>query len=97
MEAGAAPRRRGRPPKSPGGYGQTRNALVRAGVVALTEKGFSATGIEEILQRLGVPKGSFYHYFASKEEYGSELIGSYAAYFAQAVGYGVPGRGQDAA
>lgn len=51
--------------------------------MALTEKGFSATGIEEILQGLNVPKGSFYHYFGSKEAYGSELIGSYAAYFAK--------------
>ena len=78
-----APRRRGRPPKSTGGYSETRDALVRAGVAALTEKGFSATGIEEILHRLNVPKGSFYHYFGSKEAYGSELIGSYAAYFAR--------------
>jgi len=83
MQTQLAPRRRGRPPKSAGGYSETRDALVRAGVVALTEKGFSATGIEEILQRLNVPKGSFYHYFGSKEAYGSELIGSYAAYFAK--------------
>jgi len=83
MHAQLAPRRRGRPPRSAGGYSETRDALVRAGVAALTEKGFSATGIEEILQGLNVPKGSFYHYFGSKEAYGSELIGSYAAYFAK--------------
>ena len=83
MGLGRAPRRRGRPPNFAGGYRERRDALVRAGVVALTEKGFSATGIEEILQQLGVPKGSFYHYFESKEAYGSELIGSYATYFAE--------------
>lgn len=83
MQIHLAPRRRGRPPKSAGGYSETRNALVRAGVVALTEKGFSATGIDEILHRSNVPKGSFYHYFGSKEAYGSELIDSYAAYFAK--------------
>lgn len=55
---------------------------MRAGVVALTEKGFSATGIDEILRGVGVPKGSFYHYFGSKETFGAELIDRYASYFA---------------
>ena len=40
-------RRRGRPPKELAGYSETREALLSAGVVALTTKGFSATGIEE--------------------------------------------------
>ena len=57
---------RGRPPKQIGGQHQTRTALLRAGVEVLTEKGFTATGIDEILRRVGVPKGSFYHYFGSK-------------------------------
>jgi TetR/AcrR family transcriptional repressor of nem operon len=83
MNMFAVPRRRGRPPKALAGYSQTRESLVRAGVVALTEKGFSATGIEEILQSVGVPKGSFYHYFESKEVFGAELIKSYAEYFAR--------------
>lgn len=56
--------------------------LLRAGLEALTEKGFSATGIEEILSRVGVPKGSFYHYFDSKEAYGLDLIERYGAFFA---------------
>lgn len=63
-------------------HGETRAALVRAGVAALTEKGFAATGIDEILRAVGVPKGSFYHYFASKQAFGAELIRDYAAYFA---------------
>jgi len=79
----ALPRRRGRPPKALAGYSQTRDSLVRAGVVALTEKGFSATGLDEILQSVGVPKGSFYHYFDSKEVFGAELIENYAEYFAR--------------
>ncbi|MDZ5457518.1 acrylate utilization transcriptional regulator AcuR [Azohydromonas lata] len=78
-----APRRRGRPARDIEGYGQTREALVRAGVVALTSKGFTATGIDEILRGVGVPKGSFYHYFGSKEAYGAELIDRYAEYFAR--------------
>lgn len=57
--------------------------MLRAGVAALTEKGFSATGIDEILRQAGVPKGSFYHYFASKEAFVGEAIIVYGAYFAR--------------
>lgn len=50
----------------------TRELLLRAGLEVLTEKGFAATGIDEILGRVGVPKGSFYHY-DSKEAFGLQL------------------------
>ena len=76
------PRKRGRPPKALDAPSETREALVRAGLVALTQKGFSATGIDEVLVGVGVPKGSFYHYFKSKEAFGAELIERYAGYFA---------------
>jgi len=75
-------RRPGRPPKDAAGYSETRESLLRAGVEILTEKGFSSTGIDEILRRVGVPKGSFYHFFASKEVFGAKLVERYAAYFA---------------
>ncbi len=83
MDTLIIPRRRGRPPKELAGYSETRDTLLRAGVAALTEKGFSATGIDEILRSVNIPKGSFYHYFGSKESYGAELIELYAAYFAR--------------
>ncbi|MDU0460920.1 MAG: TetR/AcrR family transcriptional regulator [Geobacteraceae bacterium] len=75
------PRRPGRPPKEAAGYSETRESLLRAGVEVLTEKGFSSTGIDEILRRVGVPKGSFYHFFGSKEAFGAELVKRYASYF----------------
>ncbi len=79
-----APRRRGRPPKHQAdSHGDTRERLIRAGLEALTEKNFSAVGIDEILRGVQVPKGSFYHYFASKEAFGAELIERYASYFAR--------------
>jgi len=56
---------------------------MRAGLEVLTEKGFSSTGIEEILGRVSVPKGSFYHYFESKEAYGLDLIERYGQFFAR--------------
>jgi TetR/AcrR family transcriptional repressor of nem operon len=48
-----------------------------------TQKGFSSTGLDEIVQRAQVPKGSFYYYFGSKEEFAQEVIRNYAAYFAK--------------
>ncbi|HBR95925.1 MAG TPA: TetR family transcriptional regulator [Gammaproteobacteria bacterium] len=60
----------------------TRERLVRCGIEVLTEQGFSSTGIDQILKRVGVPKGSFYHYFSSKDAFGQAVIEGYAEYFA---------------
>lgn len=47
-------------------------------------KGFSAVGLNEILSTAQVPKGSFYHYFKSKEAFGEALVDGYVAdYLAQ--------------
>ena len=80
----APPRRRGRPPKNLDVTRQdTRAQLIRAGVAVLTEKGYSAVGLDEVLRAVQVPKGSFYHYFDSKEAFGQALIAAYADYFAR--------------
>ncbi len=76
-------RRRGRPPKSRDALTDTRELLLRAGLETLTEKGFATAGLDEILGRVGVPKGSFYHYFDSKEAFGMALIERYADFFAR--------------
>lgn len=73
-------RRRGRPPKDQAGFSETKAALLRSGMEILTEKGYSATGLDEVLRKVGVPKGSFYHYFNSKEAFGLALIQSYSAF-----------------
>lgn len=52
----------------------TRLALIKAGRQFIVEKGYNHTGIQEILQAVGVPKGSFYHFFGSKEEFGLAII-----------------------
>jgi len=38
--------------------------------------------LNKILKKVKVPKGSFYHYFASKEAFGQAVIDNYAKYFA---------------
>lgn len=55
---------------------------MRAGLAFLTERGYSAVGVDEILRQAGVPKGSFYHYFNGKAAFGLALIEAYRAYFA---------------
>lgn len=53
------------------------------GTELLTERGFQVTGIEEVLKRVGVPKGSFYHFFKSKDEFGAAVIENYVAFYAR--------------
>ncbi|WP_271105946.1 TetR/AcrR family transcriptional regulator [Pseudomonas tohonis] len=77
------PPRRGRPPKVNRDNPDTRDALVRCGTEILTEQGFLSTGIDAVLSRVGVPKGSFYHYFQSKEDFGHAVLANYAGYFAR--------------
>ncbi|WP_050507326.1 TetR/AcrR family transcriptional regulator [Pseudomonas syringae] len=76
-------RRPGRPPKVDRDNLETRDALIRCGIEVLTEQGFMATGLDYILKRVDVPKGSFYHYFPSKEAYGRVVLGHYAEYFSR--------------
>lgn len=52
----------------------SRTRLLDAGAELFGKKGFNGCGLSEILAQAGVPKGSFYHYFASKEEFGVVLI-----------------------
>lgn len=77
----SSPKRRGRPPRQSRDNPDTRDALIRCGVAVLTEQGFIATGIDGVLKQVGVPKGSFYHYFDSKEAFGRAVMARYDAYF----------------
>lgn len=65
----------------------TRERLLEAGAQAIAAKSFNACGLAEILSAAGVPKGSFYHYFDSKEDFGVALIEKESAeYFEQLRG-----------
>ena len=62
-------------------FGDTRLHLLETGTRLILGKGFSAVGLAEILNTAGVPKGSFYHYFRSKEQFGIELLEHYFALY----------------
>lgn len=56
---------------------QTRQHIIDSGYSLISSKGFSNVGLSQILKFADVPKGSFYHYFKSKEQFGEEIINSY--------------------
>ncbi len=55
-----------------------KEKLIKAGIEAMLEKSYHSVGIKEILDSVGVAKGSFYNYFKSKEEFGIEVIDAFA-------------------
>ncbi|MBX9939379.1 MAG: TetR family transcriptional regulator C-terminal domain-containing protein [Candidatus Obscuribacterales bacterium] len=57
--------------------GETRDKLIEAGLQLMLAKGYTNTGIQEIVNQAGVPKGSFYHYFDSKENFALAIIDSF--------------------
>ncbi|MFI9510301.1 TetR family transcriptional regulator C-terminal domain-containing protein [Nocardia sp. NPDC052566] len=52
----------------------TRQLLVEEGAAGFLANGYHGTGIKQILDKVGVPKGSFYNYFDSKESFGRAII-----------------------
>lgn len=54
-----------------------REKILATGQRIMGGKGFSAVGLNEVLTAAGVPKGSFYHYFGSKEAFGEALLEDY--------------------
>jgi len=52
----------------------TRQHILDTGSRIIAGKGFSCVGLNEILQAAEVPKGSFYHYFKSKELFGQAML-----------------------
>lgn len=47
--------------------------------------GFGGLGLTELLSASGVPKGSFYYYFTSKEAFGCEMLKDYVADYLAAL------------
>src|SRR5262245_35858219 len=56
---------------------ETRSRLLEKGGALISSRGFNATGVQEITAAAGVPKGSFYNYFDSKEAFAVEVLSEY--------------------
>ena len=56
-----------------------RRRLLSAGLVLVHGRGFAASGVKDITDSAGVPKGSFYAYFASKEAFAAAILEHYWA------------------
>ncbi|HCL17306.1 MAG TPA: TetR family transcriptional regulator [Pseudomonas sp.] len=51
-----------------------RDLILSKGAQVMTRRGYHGTGVQEIVQAAGIPKGSFYHYFASKEDFALQAL-----------------------
>jgi TetR/AcrR family transcriptional repressor of nem operon len=70
---------------------KTRDEIIRKGSDLIHAQGYKATGIQQILDAANVPKGSFYFYFKSKEDFGLAVID----HFTRAIGGIFAGHLQD--
>jgi TetR/AcrR family transcriptional regulator, transcriptional repressor for nem operon len=57
----------------------TRENLIDVGLKLIRSAGYTATGINQILEAADIPKGSFYHHFSTKDEFVMEVVRRYAA------------------
>ena len=55
----------------------TRERLLEAGLSLLLQHGYHDLGIQALLKQTNTPKGSFYHYFSSKEDFAMQVIDRY--------------------
>jgi len=62
-----------------------KEKLIKTGAKAMLAKSYHAVGIQEILTAVDVPKGSFYHYFESKEAFGVAIIEYYGEQLANSI------------
>ena len=74
-----------------------RDKILATGRRIMAAKGFSAVGLNEILTAAGVPKGSFYYYFASKDAFGVALLEAYFEDYHAEIDAGFDGQGMNMA
>ncbi|MCL6273650.1 TetR/AcrR family transcriptional regulator [Muricauda sp. 2012CJ35-5] len=55
----------------------TLQRILKIGGELIIQKGFNNVGLNEILSTVNIPKGSFYYYFKSKEDFGLQVIKNY--------------------
>ena len=74
----------------------TRQQILDTARGIIVGRGFSAVGLSEILAAAGVPKGSFYHWFRSKEQFGEALLERHFDGYLQQVDALLGAQGQSA-
>lgn len=72
----------------------TKQDLLELGLSLLLKHGYTDLGVATLLERAGVPKGSFYHHFENKESFGLLAIDLYmqSVHGALDVAFGDDGR-----
>lgn len=55
----------------------TKERMLDAGLSMLLRHGYNDLGIQAVLKETRTPKGSFYHHFASKEDFALQVIERY--------------------
>ncbi|MEQ9811873.1 MAG: TetR family transcriptional regulator C-terminal domain-containing protein [Azospirillaceae bacterium] len=55
----------------------TKQRMLDAGLRMLLRHGYNDLGIQAVLKETGMPKGSFYHHFASKEDFALQVVDRY--------------------
>lgn len=65
--------------------GDTRDRILRAALKAFHEVGYNGTSIQDIIEAAGVPKGSSYNYFKSKEQLALEVLSRYSTAIQEAM------------
>ncbi len=60
---------------------RTRDRLLEEGLEFFIRQGYHGTGLKEVLEAVRIPKGSFYNYFGSKEDFGAQVVDLYAQRF----------------
>ena len=56
-----------------------RDQLIESAVDVFHARGYNGCSVQDIVEAAGVPKGSFYNHFASKEALGVEVVRAYTA------------------
>jgi len=59
-------------------FNECRECLLEVGQELFINSSFNCVGLNDILKKSGIPKGSFYHYFESKEDFGVQVVELYA-------------------
>ena len=55
-----------------------RNELIQVGKEIIVRQGFKSASLNDILTTAGIPKGSFYYYFSSKDDFGLAIVDDFA-------------------